>query len=113
MTAPNWLRAEVNPRKLLDYLLSTTHPRGRSKAAFFRAIGFTTANHSELAEALRGHALNGYATVCETTRYGTLYQVDGEIISPSGKPAYLRSIWLVRPGGDTPQFITAYPLRTR
>jgi hypothetical protein len=33
-------RASVRRRKVVDYLLSLTHPEGRGKAAFFRRFGF-------------------------------------------------------------------------
>jgi hypothetical protein len=103
----------VERHKLLDYLLSTTHPRGRTKAAFFRSLGFTADNWSDLVEALRRHISVGRITPCETTQYGTLYQVDGSLFSVANQPFSIRSIWLVKPGEQVPRFVTAYPLKTR
>ena len=44
MKLPGGDRAYVPPRKLLGYLLSSSHPVGGSKARFFRAVGFDDAN---------------------------------------------------------------------
>jgi hypothetical protein len=40
MKLPNADKAYVPPNKLLDYLLSLSHPVGGSKARFFRSAGF-------------------------------------------------------------------------
>ena len=40
MKLPRSLEAIVPERKLTGYLLSETHPVGRAKAKFFRALGF-------------------------------------------------------------------------
>ena len=37
---PNAHRAEVAKTKVVDYLLSIWHPRGRAKARFFLGFGF-------------------------------------------------------------------------
>ena len=44
MRIPNAEQAQVDPEKLQGYLLSETHPVGRSKAKFFRGIGFDESN---------------------------------------------------------------------
>jgi len=38
---PDWERVEIDPAKIRDYLLSSTHPVGRFKAPFFAALGYT------------------------------------------------------------------------
>ena len=53
MLIPNADRATIEPAKLRDYLLSSTHPIGRFEAHFFVALGFTAEGWVELAEALR------------------------------------------------------------
>ena len=40
MTLPNWCNVRIDRSKLVDDLLSETHPVGRSKAKFLRSIGF-------------------------------------------------------------------------
>lgn len=44
MRLPNGARAEIDERKLTDYLLSMTHPIGRFKAKFFQSVGFEASN---------------------------------------------------------------------
>jgi len=109
LTKLNWQLAEVEPRKLLEYILSTTHPRGKTKAAFFRSIGFTSDNWQELSNALIKHGLEGRASISERTTYGTLYKVKGVIRSISIQHVSLISIWLVKHNEEVPRFITAYP----
>jgi hypothetical protein len=35
-----WSEAQVDERKILDYLLATDHPVGGDKAAFFATVGY-------------------------------------------------------------------------
>lgn len=110
MNAPDWRKAKVDSSKLIDYLQSMTHPRGRSKAIFFLKLGYGLENWRSLAEALQTHALNGKASLIEETEYGALFKVEGEIKS-AVKAANIRSVWLVDWGSDVPRFITAYPMK--
>ncbi len=52
MNLPNLEVAYVPISKLKDYLLSTTHAAGRTKAEFFRKFGFSETNLDLLKEAL-------------------------------------------------------------
>ena len=52
MRLPNYDKAYVSQRKLLDYLLSETHPIGKSKAKFLRSIGFGGSNLDALEQSL-------------------------------------------------------------
>ena len=40
MKVPNNDRASIPIEKIRDYLLSTSHPIGRTKAVFFNKIGY-------------------------------------------------------------------------
>jgi len=40
MTIPNATSCIVDQEKVRDYLLKLSHPAGKSKAAFFTAMGF-------------------------------------------------------------------------
>lgn len=53
MRLPYADRAEIDPVKLRDYLLSTEHPLGRFKARFFGALGFS-AERWEALESRKG-----------------------------------------------------------
>jgi len=56
MKLPNHESAILPREKIRDYLLSTTHPDGRHKAAFFLRFGFNRDSWQTLGEALRQHA---------------------------------------------------------
>lgn len=45
----------VDHAKIHDYLLSAVHPKGRSKAAFFRAFGFSPSAPEGFRAALLRH----------------------------------------------------------
>jgi len=56
MKLPNREKVHISRRKLTDYLLSETHPIGRWKAKFFRALGFHETNVNLLLEGFRNIA---------------------------------------------------------
>ena len=104
------MRLEVNPAKLVNYLLSRSHPLGRTKAAYFRALGFREEAPVELELALLGHARENPVATREATRFGSKYVVDGMFGAPNGERVELRSIWFVELGAELARFVTAYPI---
>ena len=44
-----------------------------------------------------------------SSRYGTKYIIDGEIATPLGITARLRTVWVVESQDERPRFVTAYP----
>ena len=52
MELPNKSRAHVPLEKVVGYLLSETHPVGKSKAKYFRSYGFNDENGSDLVQGL-------------------------------------------------------------
>lgn len=110
MRLPNLERVIVPERKVVDYLLNVDHPEGRGKAAFFRRFGFSPTAWEHLAEALIGHAANEVVRT-EASSFGTRYVVEGRIQAPDGRRPRIRSIWFIDHGGETPRFVTAYPLK--
>ncbi len=109
MRVPNAERAIVPREKIVDYLLSTTHPRGKSKERFFRAFGFTPDAWEEMAEALREQAQSYDVAKQEGVSDGERYTVIGQIDTPDGRRPMVRAVWQVDTGTDVPRFITAYP----
>jgi len=101
----------VPREKVVDYLLSPSHPWGRHKAAFFTAFGFSADRWEELAAALKRHVADHDVLKVEATQFGTRYAVDGIMETASGRLASLRTIWFVDEGDDVPRFVTAYPVR--
>jgi hypothetical protein len=55
MRLPNSEHLQVDRKKIVDYLLSSSHPDGRAKAEFFRRFGFRRERWEVLAVALRRH----------------------------------------------------------
>lgn len=111
MRLPNAELAEVSEDKIVRYLLSTTHPAGASKAAFFGKHGFDAQRWELLAQALRKQAVEGEVAVSTQTPYGTRYVIDGFIAAPDGATLKVRSVWFISRGSSVPGFATAHPLR--
>jgi hypothetical protein len=109
MRLPHADRLEVPKAKIVDYLLSPTHPQGRHKATFFRAFGFTLAAWEQLAAALRRHGAENEVAAVEDTPFGRRYSVDGELAGADGRRPRLRTVWFVAPGQEMPRFVTAHP----
>jgi hypothetical protein len=101
--------AVIVPTKVRDYLLAPEHPVGRSKAAFFEALGYSRANWSQFVEALRDHARAHDAIQRPADRFGVRYEVRGILMGPSGRAAEVVVVWIVLVGDDRPRLVTAYP----
>jgi hypothetical protein len=110
MNLPNHEQAVVPPEKLSDYLLSLSHPVGRSKAVFFRGLGYDENNTGRLAEALLNIAHSGDVRDTIETEYGVKYVIPGELTGQAGQMAQVQTVWIVDKGQTAPRFVTAYPL---
>ena len=98
MKLPNGQQALVDIRKIGDYCLSETHPRGKYRARVFRSVlGLTSAEAYELRAALTRAALEGEAHARESDEYGIRYSVDFEF-ARAGRRGTVRSLWIVRAG---------------
>ena len=110
MKLPNCDHADIPSAKLVEYLLSSTHPVGKWKAKVFQRYGFHPGN----AELLK----RGLLTIAKTQniretiqgQYGLKYVVDGSLQTPLGDALNVRTIWIVEAGKRMPRFVTAYPL---
>ena len=109
MNLPNAQLARVQQTKVLAYLLNAAHPDNGGKSGFFGALGFSRADWRTLALALRRLAAAGDVTDVLAVRYGTKYVVDGQIDTPSGASAKVRTVWIVESGRNEPRLVTAYP----
>ncbi len=113
MGLPDADKAEISEAKIVRYLLSSTHPAGRSKAEFFGKHGFTVKNWRALAEALRRHAAENVVASVRNTPYGTRYVVDGPLAAPDGRILNVRSVWFISETTSVPRFATAHPLKRK
>jgi hypothetical protein len=107
---PNNHRAEVNLQKLLDYLLSETHPVGKSKAKYLRSFGFNNANVELLKQGLITIAQAEDVKEAISSPHGVKYVIDGPLQTPVRTFIKLRTIWIIEKGEEVPHFITAYPI---
>lgn len=109
MTLPRGIEAVIDPAKLLDDVLSDTHPRGRHKAAVFRSrLGLSMADADDLAAQLKTIAASSSNAIQgDSDQYGTRYSIDGVVTGPRGS-GVVRSAWIVESEGDAPRFLTRY-----
>ena len=113
MKLPN-VEAAVAPKaKVVDYLLSPTHPGGKSKAEFFSAFGFSREHWTDLRDALLTHAREHEIKTREVTDFGLRYTIDGNMLSPSGVRLRVRTVWFIDNGVRVPRFVTSHPLKRR
>lgn len=109
MTLPNADQAHVPDEKVVGYLLSEEHANGRSKARFFRSVGFTKAEAAALIAALLEVARTGSVTDRLQDEHGTRYVVDGSVETPTAHTIDIRTVWIVLEEEQRPRFVTAYP----
>src|SRR5688572_2699660 len=111
MKLPNVEQAAVPRQKIVDYLLSESHPDGQSKANFFRMFGFSSADWEVLAGALHDHAKRNELSKVEVSPFGTRFVIEGIIETPVNRSPWIRSIWFIDNGESIPRLVSAYPLR--
>ena len=109
MRLPNAEQARVNRAKVVDYLLSTRHEKGRDKAEFFLRFGFSEERWEDFADALRVHAASHEAVTEREDDFGVRYSVSGMLESPDGRNPDVKSVWMVDRDGNSPRLISAYP----
>lgn len=99
----------VDRSKVEDYLLHTI--RGRGKAAFFEAYGFSLANWELLRDALLEHAAAHPVAEAVASAWGTRYSVRGGLRTPDGRQPLpvVCSVWQADIGDAGVRLITAYP----
>jgi len=109
MELPNKSKAQVSITKIVNYLLSETHPLGKSKARYFRSYGFNDENAAELASGFLLIAKNSEVERSEQSLFGMKYVIRGELMTPNGDMIRVRTVWIIENNADTPRFVTAYP----
>lgn len=106
---PNADTAIIPRDKLVGYLLSTSHPVGRTKAAYFGALGFDESRPEEFESALREHVARSHVMEQETNEFGDKYVVEGKMDGPRGSASRVRTVWIILKSEDKPRLVTAYP----
>ena len=111
MLLPHGEQAIVPQEKIVEYVLSRTHPAGRSKAAYFQRFGFSADAWEVFAEAVRGHATENEVTEIEQTSFGVSYVIEGALRAPDGRAPQVRAVWFIEAGQTIPRLVTVYPVR--
>ena len=121
MKLPNRKNATIEERKLTHYLLSLTHPKGKSKGKFFRMIGFKETNIKQLEQELLQIARsNEILTIKEEIKVDkkraeiikiVKYDIDGVIEAPNGKQYKVKTIWAIEAEDGIQHLATARPIR--
>ncbi|WP_431203433.1 DUF6883 domain-containing protein [Bradyrhizobium betae] len=107
---PNGGQALLDMRKIEDYCLDPSHPRGRHKARVFReAIGLQWSDASWLRDALLEAAQSGEALRDGEGAWGTHWRLD-TTLRRQGKSVVVRTIWIIRTGETVPRFVTCWVL---
>ena len=108
MHLPDREHAFIPPAKLSNYLLSLSHPAGRSKARFLLAVGYRMETPEVLEQALLSIAYETEVTDMERSAHGVKYVIEGQVQAPRGHLIRLRTIWIIEED-HPPRFVTAYP----
>ena len=109
MKLPNTSNAVAEREKIADYLLNSAHPDNCGKAEFFERLGFRPDRWTLLAEALLALAQRADVARDIQSPHGRKYVIIGQIETPAGKPAKVRTIWIVDKGLAVARLVTAYP----
>ena len=110
MKLENKEQAYIPVAKLLDYLLSETHPVGKSKAKYFRSLGFNETNIGLLKQGLLSIARSEEVKEVLSSDNGIKYVIDGTLKAPTGIMIVIRTVWIIDKGLERPRFVTAYPV---
>jgi hypothetical protein len=106
---PNFDLALVPEAKIRGYLLSTTHPIGRFKAAAFGRLGFSDDNWETFRSALLEHARNGEMSAWQLNPFGQKFSITGPLRGSKNESMLLCSVWFIENNGVAPRLVTAYP----
>ena len=104
---PRVANAILDDRKITQYLLSTVHPTGASKAKFFISFGFSPgwAELKRIAEPSASNPVTNQAS----NPFGQKFEVSCSLVAPDGRNPCIISVWIIEPPDPNPRFITAYP----
>lgn len=101
--------AEIDIRKLTDYVLNPKHATGKHKAILWSAaLGITAEDAGELLVHLLEAVNANDAKIGKFDRYGQRYTIDF-LLEWHGKSVIIRSGWIIKHGSNIPRLTTAFP----
>lgn len=107
---PNCACALVEEKKIVEYLLNANHPDGASKAKFFMARGFASAQWQIMRAALQMQGSENLVTKVTAHQWDARYQVDCNCPTPDGANPCIRTVWELPDAAACPRLLTAHPL---
>jgi hypothetical protein len=97
-------------RKLENYCLDPSHPRGRHKARVFRqTLGLEQRDARWLRDMLLVSARDAEAVELAADAMGTRWRADIPV-TRQGRSVVVRTMWIVRAGEEVPRFVTCWVL---
>lgn len=100
----------VEHGRIVNYLLSTTHKKGASKAKYLLAFGFRADDPEALSLTLVKHALAHLPGVTMLPEMGPRRVIfEGEVSAPDGRQMRLRTVWEFTTPTEL-RLLTAIPL---
>ncbi len=109
MKIPNYEQAIIHPNKLTKYLLNFEHPKGSSKAKFFKKHGYDLSNSIQLDNEFKKIIAKNDVFETIATPFGLNYSVIGELESKTLPNPLIKTVWTISNENDIPYFVTAYP----
>ena len=99
--------AIISERKVKEYLLT---PRVEDdKSGFLALAGYSLKNWRHLEADLRRHIEERDALLIQTTQYGEMYHIKGQLTGPNGKIVDVITVWVrLHATGET-RFVTLIP----
>lgn len=97
----------IAPEKLQRYLLLPRLADDKSK--FLASAGYIFDNWQTLEQDLREQILIMEAKEVEQTKYGTIFEIHGNLQGPNGKILSIVTIWMAEIATGKTKFITLYP----
>ena len=101
----------IEERKVLEYLLSRSHPVGRFKARVFAALGFESKNIEAFIVELRRIAAAGEVSEVVETSFGKKFIVPGDLKGPLGELPVL-TVWFLGRGQERARLVTVRPRKS-
>jgi len=90
-------------------LLSEIQPIGRSKALFFKNLGYDDKEAGTLEQDIIAIAQGEAVSDVQISPFGTKYVIEGTIQTPGGTTVTLRTVWIIESDDPQPRLVTAYP----
>lgn len=99
--------AVISERKIKEYLLTPRVEDGKS--GFLALAGYSLQTWRQLEADLRCQIEERDALLIQTTRYGEMYQIKGQLTGPNGKVLDVITVWVrLHATGET-RFVTLIP----